>query len=925
MWYINNKPWRIAGLAAALLLGAALTGCERESNAALRAQARQYQQKGELHAASIVLKNALEASPDDAEARYLLATVHMDSGDAVSAEKEIRMALKYGYSADPSMPVLGKSLVLQSLFQKALDETEQAAARNGAELLCVRGDAYLGLGKSDEAKALYEQALQAQPKYAAALIGLGRVAYLARDAGAAGKYSDLALAAEPRNTDALLFKGDLLRAQNQHEQALAAYDQVLAINPAHRTANVEKAYLEIAIGKFEAAQADLNAARTATPGSVLVAYTQSLLDFSQGKYSAAQESMHKVLRVAPEHMPSVLLAGAIHLNLGSLHQAEQHLRHYLERNPGNVYARKMLASTLLRSGHSPDALSVLAPALKESQQDVQLLALAGESSMLASDFNKAAEYFEKASALEPKAANLRTSLALSKLGKGDQAQAVDDLRLATKLEGNSQQAGIALVRTELALQHFDNAFAAVLELEKAQPDNAAVVDLKGTVYIGKQDAGRARASFEKALLLQPSYYPAVANLAQLDWRENKLKEARQHLLAFLDKNKSSIEAMTALANLAASDGKVEDTTHWLEQAHAVDQDAMSPAVNLLAQYLRAGQSQKALDLAHTLQVTHPDNPDLLDLLGKSQLANGAQDEALETYKKLAVALPRSAQAQMQVAALQLLMKKTAGAEDYLKTALAMQPDFPAAQLALAELYVRKGWNELALMIAGNLQKKHPKAAAGFQLEGDVLMGQNKATQALPAYERALAFNRTNELTIKSVNALRAAGKPEEGAKRLAQWMQQHPADVRVQLYKAETLLADKQYKLAAGQLEATLKQHPKNVVALNNLALAYQLSQDARAQQVAEQAYALAGDQPVIMDTLGWILVEQGDTARGLSILQKANAGAPQARDIRYHMAMGLYKTGDKEAARKELESLVSGNTKFAQADDARALLKQLQ
>lgn len=79
------------------------------------------------------------------------------------------------------------------------------------------------------------------------------------------------------------------------------------------------------------------------------------------------------------------------------------------------------------------------------------------------------------------------------------------------------------------------------------------------------------------------------------------------------------------------------------------------------------------------------------------------------------------------------------------------------------------------------------------------------------------------------------------------------------------------------------------------------------------------------MDTFGWILVEQGDTARGLPILQKASAKAPQARDIRYHLAMGLYKSGDQAAARKELQTLVSGNMQFAQAAETRALLKQLQ
>lgn len=926
MFHFTNSKTSISGMAAVLTLAAMLSGCETESNAALLAQARQAQQKGDLNAAVILFKNALALGPDHAESRYLLAAAYIATGDAVSAEKEVRLALRLGYPANAAMSVLGKALVIQGLSQKALDATAvQAAAGNSVELMCVRADAYLALGKLDEAKQLYDAVLQTQPKYASALIGLGRAAVLARDVGAAHRYAGLALAAEPRNTDALMFRGDLLRAQNQPVQAIGTYDQVLAINPAHRTAHVEKAYLAIAMGKFETAQAQLDAAGKTTPGSVLVVYTQALLDFSQGKHAAARESMLRVLRVAPEHMPSVLLAGAISLNLGSLHQAEHHLRHYLEKNPDNLYARKLLASTLLRSGHSPDALTVLAPALKVTQQDVQLLALAGESYMQARNFNKAAEYFEKASVLDPTAANLRTSLALSKLGKGEQAQAISDLEMATRLDGKSQQAGIALVRTELGLQHFDKAYVAVLALEKAQPDNAAVQDLKGMVYAGKKDMAQAKASFNKALALQPSYFPAAANLAQLALGDSNPDSARQHLQAFLDKNPASVDAMSALASLAASGNKMADAMQLLERASAVDPNAIGPAVNLLAQYLRAGHSQKALDLALKLQVTYPDNPDLLDLLAKSQLANGEQGNAIQTYKKLAVALPRSAHVQMQVAALQLVSKQPMAAEAYLKSALAMQPDFPAAQLALAELHVRRGWHELALQIAASMQKKHPKGAAGFQLEGDVHMAHNRPAQALPAYEQALALSKTNELTIKTVNALRAGGRQEEGAKRLAHWMRVHPGDVRVQLYKAETLLADKQYKLAAGQLEATLKQHPKNVIALNNLALAYQQSQDARAQQVAEEAYKLAQDHPVIMDTLGWILVEQGDSARGLAILQQASAKAPQARDIRYHVAVGLFRAGDKAAARKELELLVSGNMKFAQADEARALLKQLQ
>jgi putative PEP-CTERM system TPR-repeat lipoprotein len=919
MSYHSNKK-----LLAGLLLAGLLAGCSKPSGPELRAQARQYQQQADVAAATIVLKNLLDADPDDGEGRLMLAQLYVETGDALAAEKEARVALQLGFRPDAARIALGKALLLQSQFQKVLDELGQPGPGD-VELRCVRADAYLGLGQRDQARQLYGQALKLRPRHAAALIGLGRTAFVDGELALASDYAAQALASAPRNTDAWLFQGDLQRAQDRPEQALASYDKVLAINPAHRSAHVEKAYLDIGLERYVPAQAELDAAAHTTPGSLLVAYTQALLDFSRGKFGAAQESLLKVLRVAPEHMPSVLLAGAVSLRLDSPYLAEHHFRHYLEKHPDHAYARKMLASALLRSGHAPDALAALEPALKSPAQDVQLLALAGESHMQARDFGKASEYFARASELNPEAADLRTSLALSELGQGARDQALANLQLATRLDGKSRKAGMALVRTELDLGHVDSAHKAVLDLERAQPESAAVQDLKGVVLAARHDMAQARAGFGRALALQPDYFPAAANLARLELIENKPEMAGKHLQDFLAKNPASVDAMTALASLANGAHKPDEATRWLERASAIDPNAIAPAVNLIAQYLQVKQTERALNLALKLHVTHPDNPDLLDLLGKGQLASGAQQDALATYKKLAITLPRSAQAQMQVAALLILQKSPAEAEEYLKTALAMQPDFPAAELALAELYVRKGWHGLALMIASRLERQYPAATAGYQLEGDILMGQNKPALAQAAYEKALARGQASELVVKHANALRAAGQKGEAHARLAGWTRQHPDDARVQLFRAEMLMADGQYQAAAAQYEAVLERQPGNVAALNNLALAYQEAHDERAQQAAEQAYRVAGEKAVVMDTLGWILVERGDVGRGLAILQKAGAQAPQARDIRYHIAAAQFKAGNKVAARKELEGLVAGDMRFAQADQARALLRQVQ
>jgi Flp pilus assembly protein TadD len=125
-----------------------------------------------------------------------------------------------------------------------------------------------------------------------------------------------------------------------------------------------------------------------------------------------------------------------------------------------------------------------------------------------------------------------------------------------------------------------------------------------------------------------------------------------------------------------------------------------------------------------------------------------------------------------------------------------------------------------------------------------------------------------------------------------------------------------------------LQRLPGNAVVLNNLALAYQELDDPRAQATAEAAYKQAGEQPDVIDTLAWILVQQGaakeDAARGLALLQKAHALAPKARDIRYHLAAALAKQGDRAGARRELEALAAGDMRFAQAEQARGLLAEL-
>ena len=910
---------------AGLLLAFGLAGCMKSlDTAALVAEARQYQQKGDMKAAAIQLKNALQKSPDDPEARFLLGTIYSASGDPLSAEKELRKAASLGIKHDRMALVLGQTLLALGKFQEVLDETAPAAGvAETTDLQILRGSAYLGLNKLEEAKQAFQSILASKPDDARALIGMTRYAVSSNDLPAAMRLINQAVAKNPTSADGWKLKADLARAGGDTESARKAYDETVKLKPRDPTALLARANLLIVMKKFVEAKADVDAAQKISPGIPLVYYTQALLDFSEGKNPAAMEAIQHVLQVAPGHQPTILLAGAIETAIGSYEQAEQHLRKFLQVDPSNVYARKLLATALLKNGQPKDAITILAPAINDGQTDPQLWMIAGESLLQSRDFGKANEYFEKANTLVPNAPLVHTAMAMSQMGQGDNGKAIAELETAASLDDKTTRPGVALAMAQLRLKHFDKAMLAVQALEKKHPNDPQVFNLKGGVYLGMNDVVNARASFVKALAITPTYFPAIENLARLDIQDRKPDQAKKRFETVLAADPKSVPAMTALAGLAQAAGQPGETVAWLEKASAVNGADVDPALRLGRYYLQSGAKDKATALAQKLFAANDKNVDVIDLMGQVQANNGDMPGALLTFRRLATLKPTSALAQLRIASVQIAMKSDSDAIATLTKAVFLEPDNLNAQLGLAGLQAKNGDLESALKVARQIQKQRPRELIGFVLEGDVLLAQKNAPAAQKAYEQGIAIQNSGPLMVKLHQSMQLANNAKAADDRLLQWLTDNPADTAVRIYLGDSFLSRRQIKPAIGQYETALKSAPQNVTALNNLAYAYQLEKDPRALEMAENAMKIEPNNPRIMDTLGWILVEKGNDARGLGLLQKASSLLPDNEDIRFHFAVGLSKSGDQAGAKKELNALIASKT-FQGVEEAKRVLEAL-
>jgi cellulose synthase operon protein C len=917
-----RKRTTVAIALAAALIG----GCSSGTPETMLASGKEYLSKKDNKAAVIQFKNALQQNADLPEARFLLGKALLETGDAAGAEKEFRKALALKYPADQVIPPLATSLVLIGDYKKALDEfssAEISAPEAKAQLHTALGQAHLARGDRKAAEAAFATAVAAQPGYAPAALGQARLVAMSRDLSRALVILDTALAKSPNVAEAWQLKGDILSGQNDQQGAGEAYRKALAAKPDFLQAHAALINLFGQQKKLDEAAKQLESMKRVAPKHPQTLYLQALLAYREAKFAAARGPIQEQLRVAPDNLPGLLLAGAIEYELKSYATAENYLRKVLQQVPGQLLGRRLLAATYLRTGEVTKALDTLKPVLDKIENDPATLALAAEAYILSGDQAQAAQYFEKAAALESSEAKKQTAAGVSLLAKGHVEKGFRQLEQAAALD-SGVQVDMALIAGHLQRREYDKALAAATSYEKKQPGAPAAL-LKGRVLFAANDIAGARRSFERALEIDPVYFPAVRSMAQLDVADKKPELARKRFETVLAKDPKHLQALLSLAELRVRNGGPSaGVAELLTKAVTAHPSEALPRLALVGYYIGAKDPKKAVATAQDALTAFPDQLDVLDAAGRAYTAAGDTNQALALYKKLAAKQSASPHPHMRMAEIHVSAGDTEAAKESLRAALNVAPQYVEAQRRLVALLLGSGQVREAITIAQEVQKQRPKEAVGYILEGDIYVVGKKWPEAQAAYRRGLKQSDSTQLAVSLYGSLLTVGHASEADQFAAAWFKDHPKDDTFRVHVANAAAARKDYASAVQQYRRLLDAHPNNATILNSLALASAQLKDPKAIEFAEQANKLAPDQPSIMNTLGTLLLDKGETARGVDLLRKASALAPQSADIRLSLAKALVQSGDKAAARRELDELTKLGDKFAQQSEVLKLRQGL-
>ncbi len=426
----------------------------------------------------------------------------------------------------------------------------------------------------------------------------------------------------------------------------------------------------------------------------------------------------------------------------------------------------------------------------------------------------------------------------------------------------------------------------------------------------------------------------VALLSAL--RENDEEGALEHLNSLLQADPAGFEeTLLEFVKLMQAEGKgafVYEVLDKLAEQHP-DQAVIPFVQALLA--MQMGQNSVAQEKVNVALELQPEWSKAL--LFQAQLAahSGELNSAQSIINKAIEKDPENDQLKKLLANVLIKSSQLDEAADVFRQVLEHNPDDTESQYALALVYLQlKQFDKAEKLFEKLIDQPRYQAQACMYL-GRLEANKGNIDKALIWFDKVTNGSLQFESQVISISVLIDAKRYDEALDRLLQVKDRYPEQsLRFMLMEAEIYSGKKQYQRAFDLLTAGLAENPgqtellysrsliaermdrldvmeadlklilandpDDASALN--ALGYTLVDKTdrltEAEKYLQRAIELQPDEPVIIDSYGWLLFRQGKTEQSLSYLQRAYDSVKEG-EIAAHLVEVLWVLGRNDEARE--------------------------
>lgn len=902
-------------------------GCsDKYTDAQYIEKAKDNLDKGELRAASIQLKNALQQNRNNAQARRLLGELNLRLGDKASAEKELRRARELGVSDDAVLPPLARALVMQGKHEalQKLSLRSLTVADAKATVLAAQGLGKLVQKDLAAANDLIDQAVRLGPQVPYVNFAKARILVSEERFDEARTVLDQLLAGNLGYAPAWHLLGDLETREQHLGKAEDAFTKAIVSRFNNLSDRLKRAQVRIQRNEYDAAQKDIDILMKRAPKNAEVNYAQGLIYLHSDHLTQARESFELASQAAPQRLEMTYFLGLVNYYLGNHEQAESLAKRVLAGAPNSIAVHKLLAAIDLANQKYSEVEELLRPILAYREDDIEASNVLAGALLKQGKTEEAIKLLQKVIDLEPESARAQMRLGAALMIAGDNARALEHVERSLAMDPKLSQGYLLLVRYYMDKDDKDGALAAAKAYRDSQPDRPDAWNLIGGLEVVRNDKQLAEQAFKRALELAPGDPVANHSLAGFALEAKDYGAARSYYQDVLNHHKDHLLTLLKLAALDELEGRESAKLEHLDRAIKAHPDSAAPRVVLARDYLAQNEPGKVAPLMIELSKTQKGSPAVLEVMAMAQLAQKQYREAKYSLAQLLKQVPDNAQFHFMMAnALAGLNDRDEMAAELHKT-IGLAPKHVAGHIALARLALLDGDLDQVsrqLTILGEIAPNHPQVLRLRAILARKADNQATASDLLDKVFEELP-NTSNMLSVAQQKW--GMGERDSAVAFAEQWIGQHPDDVLATIALADAYSQDNRVDKAIANYQQVLKKDDENILALNGLAWILRQRKPETALEYAQRANSLAPGSAAVLDTLAVVLLENGEVEKAQRTIARAMDKAPNDLSIRFHSAQIANAAGDNNVARDVLQALLSGEKDFPEKPAARELLGRI-
>jgi tetratricopeptide (TPR) repeat protein len=733
-------------------------------------------------------------------------------------------------------------------------------------------EAYYQLGKVFEQQKEYRKAFgnylkaeELNPDLLENQARLGRIyLLLANQPEKAQEKIDFILSKEADNSDGLLLKAAMvLRKDKNIDEAIKIAKDIVARDSTHieSTAFLATLYMKEKKNKE----------------------TIELLDTAL-KNNPNNENLNK------------LLALALVVNK-DYQRAEVIYKDFLERNPDNSSSYNNLAAFYNQTGDKVKAEETLRASVDNDSADEDRILILIKYIRETKGNDEAIKELKSFIASNNGLGKLRTALAELYILKGDKPSAVTVFKQAIN-DFSEEVTGIT-ARTSLAAiyisdKDYDKASEVVEDAASISPNDPQVNFLRAKFAVRDKDLEKAIIALRIVTKEMPENIEAFILLASVYQQEGNEEQVKSTLNSAYENNTTNADALLKLAQyqLTRDINQAEKIIDNHNNIKPTDYDGLSIKAAILNQNKKQSE---AYEIAKTLMETYADKPNgylqAIPYYGQQKDKKGA----VSLLEKGYLSVKDNRKLLLLLTTFQVEEKKFDIVENRIKAEIASAPDDAELKILLAKVYMINKNTDSAESLLNEALAMNP----GLE-EPYILLSQ--------IYQ--------NNKDLNAVKAILVKGKTNV------------KASLKIPLRLAATYEQEESYKKAIDIYREIHETHPDNLVITNNLAS--MLSDYGNGKDDLQLAKTLAeklgdNEQPVFLDTIGWVYYKLGDSAKAIQYLTQVIEKMPEVNVFNYHLGMAYKLSGDKTQAKTYLEKSLADDSKpFKQKELAEAALNDL-